>query len=77
MLSEVTDHIVPHAGNADLFWSEANWQPACAWHHDTVKAKLEHLFGIGEIGADDLRLDSEKAICITLDLRPELRGRGV
>lgn len=30
----VVDHIVPHRGNQQLFWDEANWQPLCKHHHD-------------------------------------------
>ena len=30
----VVDHIVPHRGNQQLFWDEANWQPLCKSHHD-------------------------------------------
>lgn len=30
----VVDHIVPHRGNQELFWHEANWQPLCARHHN-------------------------------------------
>lgn len=27
------DHIVPHRGNAKLFWRRSNWQPMCASCH--------------------------------------------
>lgn len=27
------DHIIPHRGNADLFWEETNWQSLCDDHH--------------------------------------------
>lgn len=30
----VTDHIVPHKGNYELFWDVTNWQPLCKRHHD-------------------------------------------
>jgi 5-methylcytosine-specific restriction protein A len=30
----VRDHIVPHRGNEDLFWSEANIQSLCKPCHD-------------------------------------------
>jgi 5-methylcytosine-specific restriction protein A len=28
-LTECTDHIIPHKGDLDLFWDQANWQPLC------------------------------------------------
>ncbi|MBQ8708357.1 MAG: HNH endonuclease [Succinivibrionaceae bacterium] len=30
----VVDHIIPHRGNQQLFWDEANWQPLCKTCHD-------------------------------------------
>ena len=30
----VVDHIVPHRGDAKLFWDEANWQSLCKSCHD-------------------------------------------
>lgn len=30
----ITDHIIPHRGNEDLFWDENNWQPLCKSCHD-------------------------------------------
>lgn len=36
----VVDHIVPHKGNAELFWdSEGNWQSLC-FHHHQVKVGM-------------------------------------
>lgn len=32
--AEVTDHVIPHKGNMQLFWDQANWQPLCKLHHD-------------------------------------------
>ena len=37
----VTDHIIPHNGNVDLFWRESNWQPLCKVCHDSVKRREE------------------------------------
>jgi 5-methylcytosine-specific restriction endonuclease McrA len=37
----VVDHIKPHRGDMVLFWDEANWQPLCANHHSSDKAKAE------------------------------------
>jgi 5-methylcytosine-specific restriction protein A len=39
--ANVVDHIIPHGGNQELFWDEANWQPLCKQHHDTDKAEQE------------------------------------
>ena len=30
----VVDHIVPHRGDAKLFWDEGNWQSLCKSCHD-------------------------------------------
>ena len=30
----VVDHIIPHRGDKQLFWDEANWQPLCKSCHD-------------------------------------------
>ncbi len=30
----VTDHIVPHRGDYDLFWDESNWQSLCNPCHE-------------------------------------------
>ena len=37
----VADHKVPHRGNADLFWSEANLQCLCKGCHDSAKQAEE------------------------------------
>jgi 5-methylcytosine-specific restriction protein A len=39
--ANVVDHIIPHEGNQELFWSEENWQSLCRLHHDTTKAEIE------------------------------------
>lgn len=31
----VVDHIVPHRGDARLFWDESNWQAMCKHCHDS------------------------------------------
>ena len=38
--SEVTDHIVPHSGDLDLFWDPANWAPRC-WSCHSVKSRAD------------------------------------
>jgi len=30
----VVDHEVPHRGDQNLFWDQANWRPRCKRHHD-------------------------------------------
>lgn len=69
--AEVVDHIEPHKGDRRLFWSRANWQAPCRWHHDVVKARLERRFARGEIGVEDLRLDSDVAVALTRRLAGE------
>jgi 5-methylcytosine-specific restriction endonuclease McrA len=66
--TEVTDHTIPHKGDKVLLEDEANWQPACRPHHDIVKQRLEALFKAGSIGVDALRLDSDRAIQMTMEL---------
>lgn len=29
LITDVTDHRIPHEGDARLFWDETNWQPMC------------------------------------------------
>ncbi len=66
----VVDHVVPHKGDADLFWDRDNWQPCCKWHHDVVKQALERQFASGSIGRTALRLTSAEARRITRLLAP-------
>ena len=68
--TEVTDHVIPHKGDQALFWDHDNWQPACGWHHDVVKQRLEALFEQGKATRADLRLDSEKAKQISREQAP-------
>ena len=71
----LTDHIVPHKGDATLFWNLANWQPACHWHHNVVKQILERRFARGEVSAEDLRLESPMAIALSRKLMARLEAR--
>ena len=32
--ANVVDHVIPHRGDAKLFWDEANWQSLCKSCHD-------------------------------------------
>jgi 5-methylcytosine-specific restriction protein A len=73
--TEVVDHVVPHRGDAELFWNVEQWQPACRWHHDVVKKRLEAMFDQNTITAAALWLDSAMAVAISkreLDM-----GRGL
>lgn len=38
LLTDVTDHKVPHRGDPVLFWDETNWQPMCATCHSRKTA---------------------------------------
>jgi 5-methylcytosine-specific restriction enzyme A len=64
--TEVVDHVVPHKGDAEVFWNASAWQPACRWHHAVVKQKLERLFLQGTIAAEALWLDSGAAVSISI-----------
>ncbi len=76
--TEVADHVVPHKGDPVLMWNIANLQPACRFHHDVVKQRLEKMFDRGEIGRDELKLSSISAQQLTRDLswdyQPTPRG---
>lgn len=37
--SQVVDHIIPHKGNEDLFWSSENLQAICKRCHDRKSAR--------------------------------------
>ena len=37
--STVVDHVVPHRGDQDLFWDEANWAALCKRCHDRKTAR--------------------------------------
>jgi 5-methylcytosine-specific restriction endonuclease McrA len=64
--TEVVDHIVPHLqSDVELMWDENNLQPACKWHHDSVKAELERRYKRGQIGPGELYLNSKTAIALT------------
>jgi 5-methylcytosine-specific restriction endonuclease McrA len=48
--ASVVDHVIPHRGDAKLFWSRSNWQPLCETHHNSTKQKQERTGGV--IGSD-------------------------
>ncbi|WP_421925495.1 HNH endonuclease [Neoaquamicrobium sediminum] len=68
----LTDHVIPHKGDMNLFWDSSQWQSSCQWHHDVVKQRLELLFVKGEIGQAELWLDSAAAIALTRALDPSI-----
>lgn len=72
--AEVTDHVIPHRGDEARFWSAANLQSACAWHHSVVKQRLEAMFDAGQVTADDLWLDSPVAVALARRLEAEAGG---
>ncbi len=37
----VVDHIVPHRGDARVFWDRENWAGLCAPHHNSDKQAQE------------------------------------
>ena len=61
----VCDHVIPAKGDHVLLWDQGNWQPACRWHHDVIKQRLERMFVDGKATAADLRLDSPRAVEMT------------
>lgn len=63
--TEVVDHVEPHKGNQVKFWNTAMWQPACRWHHDVIKPRLERMYEAGEIAVSDLWLSSKQAISLS------------
>lgn len=39
--ADVVDHIIPHKGNMQLFWDQANWQSLCFTHHNQDKQRMD------------------------------------
>ena len=66
---EVVDHVEPHKGDQRKFWDAALWQPACRWHHDAVKPKLERLYAQGRLTVSDLWLNSPAAVGMAMRTR--------
>ena len=56
-LAQLVDHIVPHKGDEELFWDEANWQPLCAKDHSAAKQAQEKSGRIRGCDADGRPLD--------------------
>lgn len=72
--TDVVDHIVPHRGDKKLFWDRSNWQPACTWHHNSIKSELENMWGRGMIDAGALRLSSREAVRLTRQRHRPMTG---
>jgi 5-methylcytosine-specific restriction protein A len=51
--ASVVDHVVPHKGNLQLFWSEDNWRPLCARHHSMKTALHDGGFGHARQAVDN------------------------
>lgn len=47
----VVDHKVPHQGDWNLFWDQANWQALCKFCHDSHKRRLERSGDV--VGCDE------------------------
>lgn len=43
--ASVVDHIIPHKGDKQLFWSKNNWQALCKHCHDVKTAKEDGRWG--------------------------------
>lgn len=44
-IATVVDHIIPHKGDMNLFWSANNWQPLCKPCHDRKTVQEDGGFG--------------------------------
>jgi 5-methylcytosine-specific restriction enzyme A len=55
-LATVVDHVVPHHGNAHLFWHGA-LQSLCKQHHDNSKQSEDHRGYTTEVGLDGVPID--------------------
>ena len=58
----VVDHIIPHRGNAELFWDETNWQSLCKEHHDSSKQSEEKKGYSNAVGLDGWPLDDKHPV---------------
>ncbi len=52
----LTDHIIPHNDDYDLFWDRSNWQGLCAPCHG-IKRRQDHGKSIAGATADGIPLD--------------------
>lgn len=56
-IATVCDHVAPHKGDPDLFWSLSNTQSLCAPCHDGTKQSIER--GGQTIGIDGWPVEEE------------------
>lgn len=54
-LASVVDHIQPHGGNYELFWSRSNWQSLCTYHHNSKTASEDGGFNNNRRLPSDLK----------------------
>jgi 5-methylcytosine-specific restriction enzyme A len=40
-VATVVDHIEPHDGDYEKFWSQDNWQALCSQHHNSAKQRQD------------------------------------
>jgi 5-methylcytosine-specific restriction protein A len=57
LVANVVDHKVPHKGNIELFWDQANWQAMNKVCHDRHKALLERTGRVAGADAEGTPLD--------------------
>lgn len=70
----VADHVVPHRGNPDLFWS-GELQSLCASHHNGLKQAQERRGYSIEIGSDGWPIDPRHpSNCGAFDTTPKGKG---
>ena len=53
----VVDHIIPHRGDARLFWDRSKWQSLCKPHHDSAKQAEEKSGVVRGADADGVPVD--------------------
>jgi hypothetical protein len=58
----VVDHIIPHRGNATLFWDETNWQSLCKDCHDSAKQSEEKNGYSNAVGVDGWPVDDRHPV---------------
>lgn len=51
------DHIIPHKGDAALFYDPNNLQTLCKWCHHSVKARIERGCGTPAFDVNGMPLD--------------------
>lgn len=55
--ARVVDHIIPHRGDAQLFFDPMNWQSLCDHDHDVHKQRLEQRGYSDQLDADGWPVD--------------------